>query len=57
MEYIYNIKCHKCNEIIPFFNPNFCCYCGEKVTDEDRLKGNKMNEQQYQEYQCRQKSW
>lgn len=25
----------ECDQIIPFVNPNFCCFCGQKVTAKD----------------------
>lgn len=50
----YQVECQQCHKIIPFLNPNFCCYCGEKISDKSKEKASTMTEQ---EYQCRQRSW
>lgn len=56
MKYI-NVVCSGCKKIIPFVDPNFCCFCGEKVSEESKAKASPVTEQELQEYRCRQRSW
>jgi len=28
--------CPKCNKSIPFLNPNFCCFCGQRILREGK---------------------
>ncbi len=27
--------CPKCQRVVPFSNPNFCCFCGHKLTKKN----------------------
>lgn len=29
------LVCPKCKQVVPFENVNFCCFCGQRLSDKD----------------------
>jgi rRNA maturation endonuclease Nob1 len=55
--HIYNVKCQKCGTEVPFLDPKFCSNCGAELSQEAKDAAPVMTDQEWQERQCRSRSW
>lgn len=38
MGVVINVECPQCHKVIPFEDPNFCCFCGHELDEETKKK-------------------